>query len=265
MALVLTTYLQSFIQHSDSLSQIIVERALYTKKKLAGIPKKSNINQSDLDSVLLGPYKPFIQRAFHAHATIENLKQQLSEHSESIFKDSKKDEHSDITQSHLNKTSITEIDRIEKSLASKISQHNADFTMLFDQWCNEIEHHLREAGLQLFNSDTDELRLSVPIDELLESVNHAKIPNCSLRKAKHYDFKHYFTLKIKYLLHNYLNRMQESIEANTLDEKISAYNEILNKIHTEEVSFLDQIHNDYEEILKPISFAKKHKQQTDSA
>ena len=33
MVLVLTTYLQSFIQHSDSLSQIIVERVIFTPKK----------------------------------------------------------------------------------------------------------------------------------------------------------------------------------------------------------------------------------------
>ena len=136
---------------------------------------------------------------------------------------------------------------------------------MFNQWCEEIESHLKKTGLQLSNSDTDEFRLSLPIDELLESVRHAKIPNCSLNKAKHHDFKHYFTLKIKYLLHNYLNRMQETIEENTLDEKISEYKNILNKIHTEEVTLLNQIHNDYKEILKLISYAKKHKPQTESA
>ena len=92
--------------------------------------------------------------------------------------------------------------------------------MLFDQWCNEIEHHLREAGLQLSNSDTDELRLSVPIDELLESVNH-KNTKLLTPQGKALRFQALFHAKDKYLLHNYLNRMQESIEANTLDEKIS--------------------------------------------
>jgi hypothetical protein len=260
----LNSYLKSILEQSNCMSNIILERTMSFKEKQQGSDDNASrqIQQTSLDKILMGPFQPFIKRCFHAISTVSHLRQQLAEQNETIFKNlpTDADDKNNISMQKLKKLSANDSERINESLVKTIKEHHENYDKQIDLWMDRLIESLNKHELELSENETTEFKKLYPIDELLEVLNDLKIPHPGLKKAKHYDFKHYMTLKCRYAIYSCLNKKQEPADENTIKTYLKKIKKELDKIHKDEVELLKNIHNDYNDALKNISFAKVHKQ-----
>jgi hypothetical protein len=258
----ITSYTETLLRYYYPMTLIVLTRTEWIKDRLADKNKQtldsSKVSRVRLQQINLGPFQPFIRRVFHAYGTVSHFKQQSSEHNESVFKNEKKTSRTlhPLTKDEVDKVSLSQAERITESLNEKVYQHNKEWDNHFSEWADLLLHTLSDIGIQASELEQNEFHTQMPIDELLDVLQAAKIEHPGLKKAAHYDFKHYFSLKCRYLIYNNLSKNHQVIETKTISEHLKKIKPALQTVHQNEVEILKNIQHDYNEILKSIAFAK---------
>jgi hypothetical protein len=259
-SIILSSYMKSILTQSNCVPTIILERTQSFKEKQLNQEKNTTpeLKQENIDAIFLGPFQPFIKRIFHALSTIAHLRQQTSTHNETIFKQHQTNTNS-IPLEKLKKISHHDTERVFEKLKHAIIKHNNQYSEKTSSWFERIKTSLAKEDLTLSENEETELHKLYPISEMLSILNDMKIEYTSLKKAQHYDFKHYIKLKCRLAIYSCLNKKQELCDDTTIKAYLKKIKHELTTIHKEEVSFLKSVEKEYNEILSAITFAKIHK------
>ena len=142
------------------------------------------------------------------------------------------------TLEKLKKVSHHNTETMYEKLQHAIIKHNSQYNDKITAWFDLIKNSLAKVDLTLSENEETELYKLYPIEELLSVLSNLKIQHPGLKKAKHYDFKHYIRLKCRLAIYSCLNKKQELCDDSTIKTYLKKIKHDLTTVHKEEVVFL---------------------------
>jgi len=257
----LGTYARMIIQDWQSLSQFIIKHAKRLQEQHQSTSTETkNLQESQIDEVLNGPYHDLVQSYYHAISLLMFANYTIKVADDDTFKTVKLPEN--ITQKtiptkYLDQLTPQTLEQVRATLETRFQEHKQQWLECVEMWRTDISIHFTQCQITLSEDEMQTLVADEPISELLERFVERQL-TMPKQKQPRYTFADYFHLKIIVITQSALSRQQLPHTQKDMDAVVKKFKGCLSEIKQKEKSLSKEQQAIIDDALQPIAFMKNY-------
>lgn len=245
----LSTDTKVLINDWHALSEIIEKNTAYIK----GTPLSETssttqglLSDRQITDALQGPFQNFFKLKMTAYSAITKVRFMLVVTQDETFKNSK----NTYPKETLQKTAITDLDKMQKNLDEQLNAHYQQWQELIARWQQQLIAGLEENDIPLSDIEIKEFQDQEPLSELYARFTDL---NIEMKTPEIVDFDEYFHLKIHLAIHSSLSRRHKTHEHHEIHKISKKLKSLFSTITKEEKNLLTTQSQETSKVIEPIA------------